>query len=358
VHYSFSVIEELTVKQKVVHSKPELEELLRKFLEDSTLPAFSVTPNNSSELYDLLVTAYLDDQEQSFAVDCQLKASARDIEFLQAVEWPAPPLLATVKLTESLVGQCKRLHVNCLDLNGRIWIHAPGLLIDRHPSTASVRYRLAEPELKFFSPKSTRLASALLSFPGRTWRQADLSELTGLSQGLLSRLLNFADRQGWVQGKGQRGNWKISDPTALLDAWQEADDWQGRVTLRQYSTLETDLTSLARQLAAATTGDLAFTQWFAANLRFPYTQPPVLSAYRREFLGEEEQESLGLRQVVDGGRLWILVPRDPGVFQTVRRVEGLPIVCDAQIYLDLRQVGLRGPDQAEALRNWRGFCRP
>jgi hypothetical protein len=52
------------------------------------------------------------------------------------------------------------------------------------------------------------------------------------------------------------------------------------------------------------------------------------------------------------------VPRDEGVFQTVRHVDGVPIVCDVQIYLDLLQVGLRGPDQAKALREWEGFCKP
>jgi len=31
---------------------------------------------------------------------------------------------------------------------------------------------------------------------------------------------------------------------------------------------------------------------------------------------------------------------------------------DAQIYLDLQKTGLRGPEQASALRNWEGFCRP
>jgi hypothetical protein len=99
------------------------------------------------------------------------------------------------------------------------------------------------------------------------------------------------------------------------------------------------------------------TQWFAANLRFPYTVPPVLSLYRRQFPSDEELSRLDLREFTDGGKIWILAPRDPGVFQTVRRIQEFPLVCDAQIYLDLLQVGLRGPDQAKALREWKGFCR-
>jgi Rrf2 family iron-sulfur cluster assembly transcriptional regulator len=54
----------------------------------------------------------------------------------------------------------------------------------------------------------------------------------------------------------------------------------------------------------------------------------------------------GKREHANGGRLWIIVPRDEGVLQATRIVDGLPLVCDAQIYLDLLQAGLRGPDGA------------
>ncbi len=59
--------------------------------------------------------------------------------------------------------------------------------------------------------------------------------------------------------------------------------------------------------------------------------------------------TIGLRPVTEAG--------DEGVFLEIQNVSGLPLVSDAQIYLDLLKTGLRGPDQAEALRNWEGFCR-
>lgn len=51
-------------------------------------------------------------------------------------------------------------------------------------------------------------------------------------------------------------------------------------------------------------------------------------------------------------------PTDEGVFLERQTVETLPLATDAQIYLDLLNTGLRGPDQAQALREWEGFCRP
>ena len=222
-------------------------------------------------------------------------------------------------------------------------------------SGATVQYRLADAPLRFFSPKSTRLSRAILSYPDRTWRQRDLAEITGLSQGLLSRLLNHAAREGWVEGR--RGDWKLADRDALLDAWEQEDNFLRRVSLKQYSTLESDRRAVARGLIDRTQGELAFTQWFAAILRYPYADVPIVTAYRREFPTTEEQQALNYREVDDGGKVWIAIPRDDGVFRNIQRVEGLPLVCDAQIYLDLIHAGLRGPDQAKALREWKGFCR-
>ena len=97
-----------------------------------------------------------------------------------------------------------------------------------------------------------------------------------------------------------------------------------------------------------------FTQWFAAALRHPYTDPPVVSAYVRR---ERLIHSFPARKVSSGGNLWLLAPADDAVFFEPQEVGGYTLASDVQIYLDLLQVGQRGPEQAEALRNWEGFAR-
>ena len=345
-----------TPNETVIHTGIELEAAVHKSLFNWELPTLACSSARTDPGDDLLVEATIDGKAFRLAVTCKLRPTVRDIEELAGRPKEALPLLATVRLTDSLVAQCERLGVNCLDLNGRLWIRAKGMLIDRSGETKGTRYRLAEPPANLFSAKGSRLARMLLSVPDKTWTQNGLADLTGLSQGLLSRLLRHAADEGWVQGA--RRDWRVADPDGLLDAWVKADNWRKRGVLRQYSGLTSDLRALAEALLRATPGDLAFTQWFAASLRFPYTEPPVVSAYRERFPTDEELQSLGLREVSDGGRLWIIAPRDAGIFQAPRRVDGFPLVCDVQIYLDLLQVGLRGPDQAEALREWEGFRRP
>ncbi len=344
------------MNEHIIHSETELIDALRKTLDKNVFHILNVNRLSPQERTVLILKAEIEGHSSTFIGESKLIASVSTLERIKTSAQGAKyPLLVTVRLSESLVYQCRQRKISCLDLNGRAWIKAPGLLIDRNVPPSSVRYRLAEPEIQFFSPKSTRIARTLLHSPSRTWRQLDLANATGLSQGLLSRLLNYAVRQGWVEGK--RRDWKLVNAGALLDAWEQQDNFSKRVTLRQYSTLEPDRQAIARSLLDRTHEEVAFTQWFAAYLRYPYAEVPVVTAYRRQFPTEDEQRALKYREVNDGGKVWIAVPRDDGVFRNIQRVRDLPLVSDAQIYLDLIHAGLRGPEQAKALRQGEGFCK-
>ncbi len=345
------------MNKEVVTYKQDLIRSARNILEDNSLGTFKVTEYQGSDLFDLAVTLLFGGVESEFLADCQLRPTVKDVIWLAAQVLPKgeSPLLVTVKLTPSLFEECKRQGVSCLDLNGRIWISAKGIAIEKDVPPRNKCYVLAEPPVSFFSNKSSRVARALLSFPDRAWKQADIAELTQLSKGLVSRLLNHATEQGWVHAK--RGAWSLLNRESLLTAWEAADDFHKRVSVQQYSILEPNLRVIARHLLQEFSGDIAFTQWFAASLRFPYTDSSILSLYRRQFPSTDDLKRLGLREVSDGGKVWILTPRDPGVFQAAQRVDDFPLVCDAQIYLDLIRAGLRGDDQAKALRGWEGFCK-
>jgi hypothetical protein len=344
------------VNIQIIETGRDLKAAVGEALTGWKNPSFNVKRSEAGD-WDFVADTDVDGRVHRFGVDCKLHPSVRDVETLAAkAAGGTSPLLATVQATRSLVEHCKRLGVSCLDLNGRIWLRAKGVLVDREATGASVRYRTADAPVNPFALKCSRLARALLAFPGRQWRQAELAEFIGLSQGLLSRLLKRAGAEGWVAGR--RGDWSVADADGLLDAWKEADAWQKRVTVRQYSALEGNLKELAKRVLDRVTSEVAFTQWFAAGLRFPYAEVPIISAYVAETSAAGLADALGVREVSSFGKLWLVTPKDVGVFQAIRRVEGFPLVCDVQIYLDLLQVGLRGPDQAEALRSWEGFRKP
>jgi hypothetical protein len=266
-------------------------------------------------------------------------------------------LLVTVDLTPRILDYCRQKGLSATDLNGRLYLRAKNLLVDRQ-ALPGRRFRYEHEPRNIFVGKSVRIIRSLLHDWDRTWIQSELVERTGASPALVSRIVRHLAREGLLKKEGRR--FRVQGPD-LLRAWVDADRLERRVRLERFSVLSGDPMELARALKDVAEFEgtkICFTQWIAGWIRHPYTEPVVVSAYVSRSLPEAILENLGLRQVKEAGNVWIFLPNDEGVFLETQTVDDLPLVTDAQIYLDLQKTGLRGPDQAEALRNWEGFCRP
>lgn len=343
-------------KQRAITSEVELRQTARELFDREKVVRWrwvQFEPKRERGV-DAVVELALDKRKVVFDVEFKLTPTGRDLEVLASRSGTKPRLLIAPLLSEVLVGHCRERGINCADLNGRLWVNAAGVFIDRQPSEGQ-RYRSKLPAPDLFQPKSSRLVRALLAHPERQWAVPELTERTGLSQALVYRLVAHLEREAVVVRTEQEI--RLNQFDTLLDQWVRKDDWRKRTTVRQYSVLTADLEEIARRLTKAfpSGGQLAFTQWFAANFRHPYTTPPVVSAYVSNWLDEATEKELRARRVVDGGTLWLIVPKDDGVFRETQRVGEFVLVSDVQIYLDLLQVGLRGPDQAQVLREWSGF---
>ena len=128
--------------------------------------------------------------------------------------------------------------------------------------------------------------------------------------------------------------------------------------MRAYSVLAPDVGELANRVHGLLGYRRhAFTQWIAAWLRRPYTEPPLVTVYVAEFPDEGLIEGkLMARRVDDGGRLRLVLPGDEGVLDPLQTAHGLPLVSDVQIYLDLQNAGLRADEAAAELRQWPEFA--
>jgi hypothetical protein len=129
--------------------------------------------------------------------------------------------------------------------------------------------------------------------------------------------------------------------------------------VREYSLLIKDPDEIAHKIhRICETQPHAFTQWYAAFLRRPHTVTDVVSLYVSAFPEEHfiKGDLLG-RRVDSGGSLRLVVPQDDGVFLGKQHSNGLPLVSDLQIYLDLIDAGMRGDEAAEELRNWEQFYK-
>lgn len=269
------------------------------------------------------------------------------------------PLLVTVQLSPRILELCRQRHVSAIDLNGRAFLRAEGLLVDRAPLAGRNYVFELEPR-NIFVGKSARIVRALLTDRDKIWAQSEIINRTGASSGLVSRIVKHLLQQGFLEKKGTRGL-RVKDPLGLLDAWAESDNFTRRTHTFRYASFGADVLETANKLKTLAEGQslpFVFTQWIAGLIRQPYTEPAIISAYVPHPPSDALLASIGLRPVTEAGNVWLHVPDDEGVFKETRIVDGLPLVTDAQIYLDLQKTGLRGPEQAQALRESPGFCLP
>jgi hypothetical protein len=272
---------------------------------------------------------------------------------------PLPRLVACAHIPDRLAADLRRNGINHGDLNGRLFIQAPGFVVDLDSKGESYRNWAQEPGL--FSPKTSRIARALLSHRAKSWGQAELTERTKVSRGLVSRIMTSLITLGYVlkekpATRHSAASYRLDGFDYLLRAWEANDAWRKRVRVQQYSVLAEGPGEIARTVRDALGREnVSFTQWFAAHLRHPYATPPIVSAYVPK--GRRLPNLRFAREVRSGGNLWLIAPNDEGVFFEWQEIDGFRLVSDVQIYLDLVQMGQRGPDAAEALRAWEGFAR-
>lgn len=303
----------------------------------------------------------LDGREFRFAATLSLQPTHALLEELAAARRSGalPPLIVAPSLTGAFADACRTHSVSAIDLNGRMFLRARGLLVDRDPDTVR-RYRSGVGPQSLGAGKSARILRTLLSNVDRSWSPGELARRGGVSPALVTRITQHLEELALLERIGPR-ELRVLRPLDLLDLWAEEDRLPRRAETCRYAALAWDPESCARELlksAQRPRSRIAFTQWTGAWLRRPEVQPPVLSAYVEKLPPPPLLDRLGLREADGTGTVWLHLPADEGVFLETQSIGGMPVVSDAQLYLDLHRAELRGADAAAALRDWDGFLKP
>ena len=81
-------------------------------------------------------------------------------------------------------------------------------------------------------------------------------------------------------------------------------------------------------------------------MRSPYLEPSIVATYVSEPLSGIS----GLHPVERDGNVILYVPPNDGFFVGKNIVDGIPVVSDVQLFLDLKKMPGRSGDQADYLR--------
>ncbi len=244
---------------------------------------------------------------------------------------------------------CAREGVSWMDLSGNAHIRGEDLLI--HVEGNSNRFGGRGRRSSPFAPKSSRIARFLLAHPYEYFQQKTVAQRTDLGQGYTSKIVSRLEDRRLVQRDAQR-RVGTEEPELLLDAWEEDYDFskhavtKGTIAARDSIELTRRIAVFLEQqgLAHAATG-LAAAWFFTEFARFR-----TVSFYLNEPLTEDAKQNLGLREDPRGANVWLISPKDEGVFQETEQRQDIRCVHPVQAYLDLRGHPERSAEAAETVR--------
>lgn len=249
------------------------------------------------------------------------------------------------------------LGVGYVGADGQIFIHGPGILIDRQVPRSQGKVPWDQSS-NLFADKSSLLLRYLFRAPSERLGIVDLSDELGISAGLVSRLASRLRRDGYLVDDD--GLVRLADREALLDDWQ---DFYRRRASRQreerFYLHARDSAGVLQHLAAVARDD-GLPQWALSSqagaslvapfaffseihvLLDPMSWDQAVSAFRRR---------LDLEPVQREANVVLVQPYYKHSWHFGLRVlEGLPVVSDLQLFLDLSVYPRRGAEQAGRIR--------
>jgi len=231
---------------------------------------------------------------------------------------------------------------NCLFKFNNVYINIEGRP-NPYPSTRPLK--------SIFAKKSTRALRVLLCNPKRDWFVKDLAKEANISLGqasnLKKRLLEFEFIKG--TGNEKATKFRLSNPEVLLNRWAEYYSYREN-KIKNYYSLD-DVRNIEKKIADYCESNqirYAFTLTSGASLVAPFLRYKRVFVYLSNSI-EKVALALGWKEVPSGPNITILEPYDEGVFYGLQEINGMKVVSDVQLYLDLRGYKERGEEAAQFL---------
>lgn len=260
------------------------------------------------------------------------------------------PLIIVPFMDEAGTLRCKEAGISWLDLSGNADVKAPGLRL--YVRGEKNKYTRPGRKENPFSPKSSRIARRLLYRPDERMTQRELTASTGLSEGLVSRVVRELEKQHLVS-RDDNNQLFAADRGLLLDAWAQGYDFSKHELVRGHVVGRTGQ-EVQRKVSMAfnhSALDYAATGSGAAWQYSKFASFRIASFYLSEWPDDATLEATGFREVDKGENVWLLLPKDEDVFFDIEHIDTVPCVHPVQVWLDLKSHPERAEEAAEELRH-------
>jgi len=240
---------------------------------------------------------------------------------------------------------CKEAGIGCIDLAGNALISFKNIFIDRSgvPNPFAVS-RIAK---SVFSPKSSRILRVLLANPSKRWFVEDMSKEAGVSIGLTSRVKQALLVEEWIKEENKK--FYLVNPDKVLEEWVNNYSYTKNQSFSFYSGLsEEELEVTIKKECDKRKYQYGLALFSGARKVAPFVRFLRFFAYIGGDI-EEITNAMQLRKVGTGPNVTLLAPYDEGVFYGLQNINGVNVVSDIQLYLDLKSYKGRGEEAAQAI---------
>jgi hypothetical protein len=334
-----------------VKAKKSLESILKEipFVELKGSKA-NVRVNNKQ--IDIVLNVLISGKTTKFVVEVKSQGEPRLVRmvvaqiknYLQSFKDSYGILIAPY-LSDASRQICKEAGIGCVDLAGNAFLSFRNVFIDR--SGRANPFAVARPLKSVFSPKSSRILRVLLSDPAKRWYVEDLSQEAGISIGLTSRVKQALLSEEWIKQDDKR--FYLAKSEEVLNRWVNNYSYEKNKSFSFYSGFSEEQLELAiKRECEKRKYRYGLALFSGARKVAPFVRTMRFFSYIDGDI-EDIAKSLQLKKVESGANVTFLQPYDDGVFYGLQYINGINIVSDIQLYLDLKSYKGRGEEAAQAI---------
>ena len=254
-------------------------------------------------------------------------------------------ILVAPYLSEASRQICKETGIGCIDLAGNAFLSFKNMFIDR--SGRPNPFAVARFSKSVFAPKSSRILRVLLSDPSKKWYVEALSREAGISIGLTSRVKQALLSEEWI--KEENKSFYLVKPQEALNQWVNNYSHEKNQGFSFYSGLSEDQLEIAiKKECEKRKYSYGLALFSGARKVAPFVRFMRFFSYIDGNI-DDIAEALQLKKVDTGANITLLQPYDDGIFYGLQDINGIKVVSDIQLYLDLKSYKGRGEEAAQAI---------
>lgn len=301
---------------------------------------------------DIVLSALISGKPTRFIIEVQSQgeprlvrtAIARLKEDIQGVK-DSYGILVAPYLSDASRQICKEAGVGCIDLAGNAFLSFKNIFIDK--SGTPNPFPVSRIPKSVFSPKSSRILRVLLSNPSKRWFVEDISKEAGISIGLTSRVKQSLLTMEWIKEENKR--FYLIKPEEALNQWVNNYSYKKNPVFSFYSSLtEEELEAAIKKKCEKRKYRYGIALFSGARKVAPFVRFIKFFSYIDGSI-EDIAAALQLKKVESGANVILLQPYDEGVFYRLQNINGINVVSDIQLYLDLKGYKGRGEEAAQAI---------